>query len=412
MAMFAIPIFLNTFFSLRVARMGVVLSVVIVILVHGFVYGGGLDLEYALLIIPFCALLLSDERPFFYVTLAISFLAFVCLKIYFLENVSDFLPKEKIHIQVLAGLAILMLGFLGVYRFKEESQIARRQLEQAIKDLKKNNRILTEKESDLEVINQNLYEEIEERQRIFKALQSSEQRYKNFAHAASHDLKEPLRMIQSFSQLLGKRNKDHFDKSSLEYLEFILTASQRMNQLIQDLLEYSSLATRDIKLKLVDLNDILVIVKNNLHVQIAESNAIIHSEKLPTILGHSTFILQLFQNLISNAIKFRKPDVQPVINIKVIEKNGTYRFAIQDNGIGISLEYQQKIFEVFTRLHSKVEYDGSGIGLATSKKIVESLGGKISVESDFGKGATFHFTIPRKSNKEKKSSFKAQIALK
>jgi signal transduction histidine kinase len=228
----------------------------------------------------------------------------------------------------------------------------------------------------------------------------------NFAHAASHDLREPLRMIHSFAQLLERRNESKFDDSSMEFLNFITDASKRMTTLVNDLLDYATTGTQLSEIQPVDLNDYIFKITNNLHLTIQETQATIEAGELPIIDAHPTLITQLFQNIISNGIKFRKASLPPTIKINCIDKEHSHLITISDNGIGIREEDQKKIFNVFRRLHSKQEYEGSGIGLATCKKIVDKYGGKIWVESAFGHGSTFFILLPKmKNNPQKVANF-------
>lgn len=213
---------------------------------------------------------------------------------------------------------------------------------------------------------------------------------KNFAHAASHDLKEPLRMIRSFGQLLQKKKQMQSD----EFLGYIIDASTRMTTLIDDLLDYSTAANSAQQDRVVNMEDVLQIVLKNIHLQAVENQVIIYSNPLPKVKGNTAHLVQVFQNILSNAIKFRRTEIAPKIRINVLTNDDFHLISIRDNGIGIAPEYHAQVFGVFKRLHSKAEYEGSGIGLATCKKIVEKKGGKIWVESEPGLGTSFHFTWP------------------
>lgn len=217
----------------------------------------------------------------------------------------------------------------------------------------------------------------------------------SFAYIASHDLKEPLRMIHSFTQLLNRRLKPHFDENTTNYMNFILSGVHRMQNLLDDLLKYSTIGRQEKNLELVDLNDTIYNVIQNLQHSVKEKNVEINTEALPQVRAFPIQMVQLFQNLISNAIKFVPDERRPIINIKVKENLNSYGFEVNDNGIGIQKEYLQKIFLVFKRLHSKEEYEGTGIGLATCKKIIENLNGQIWVKSEYGKGTSFFFTISK-----------------
>ncbi|OEC86446.1 MULTISPECIES: PAS domain-containing sensor histidine kinase [Methanobacterium] len=235
----------------------------------------------------------------------------------------------------------------------------------------------------------------EELKEIVKELRHSNEELQQFAYVVSHDLQEPLRTISSFTQLIERRYKNKLDSDADEFIEYIVVAAKRMQTLINDLLNYSRVATKK-GFELTDMGDVLKSALNNLNTAIYENNAEITYENLPKIMAEPGQMIQLFQNLIGNAIKFRKPEVPPKINIKVCkDKNKEeYIFSIQDNGIGMEQQYAERIFTIFQRLHTKEEYEGTGIGLAISKKVVELHGGRIWVESKPERGSTFYFTVP------------------
>ncbi|MDD1745544.1 MAG: ATP-binding protein [Candidatus Methanoperedens sp.] len=214
-----------------------------------------------------------------------------------------------------------------------------------------------------------------------------------FAYVASHDLQEPLRMVTSFTQLLEKRYKNKLDKDADEFIEFILDGATRMQSMINDLLQYSRVGTRGKPFKLTDFESVFGQSLVNLKIAIDENNAIITHDPLPTLMADSTQMIEVFQNLISNAIKFRSKE-SPQVHVSALKKRNDWVFSVRDNGIGIAPEFFDKLFILFQRLHSRSEYPGTGIGLAVCKKIVERHGGKIWVESEPDKGSTFYFSIP------------------
>lgn len=239
-------------------------------------------------------------------------------------------------------------------------------------------------------ITQRINSEIELKQKSMELLRSNEE-LEQFAYVASHDLQEPLRMVNSYVQLLSDRYKDKLDKDANDFIAFAIDGSNRMRNLIQSLLEYSRV-NRDITFEQIDLNKLMETVLHDLQDSINENNAVIKIDKLPTVVGDNILLGQLFQNLISNAIKFRSKE-NPEIIISGKKVKNEYHFFVKDNGIGISKEYLDKIFVIFKRLNSKEKYPGTGIGLAICKKIVERFGGRIWVESEAGKGSTFFFTL-------------------
>ncbi|HEX6428885.1 MAG TPA: PAS domain S-box protein [Niastella sp.] len=220
-----------------------------------------------------------------------------------------------------------------------------------------------------------------------------------FAYVASHDLQEPLRTVSGFVELLKRHYKDQADESVAKYINYITDASDRMRRLVQDLLDYSRLGRQRI-LEPIDCNQVVEEVLSDLTMSIQESQAVINIDQLPVISGYATEMKQLFQNLLSNSLKFRKPGEPPVISISVIPKEEHWQFNVTDNGIGIEDKYWERIFVIFQRLHTKTEYEGTGIGLAHCKKITELHNGKIWVDSVPGEGSIFYFTI-RKRNTDK-----------
>lgn len=213
-----------------------------------------------------------------------------------------------------------------------------------------------------------------------------------FAYRVSHDLKEPVRTIFSIIQLIEKKYKGKLDKKADEYLRFISVATGRMKILIDDLLEYSIIGKQDEMIN-VDCRKLVEDIQQDMQTKIKETNSIIEIGELPVVKGYETELRLLFQNLISNGIKFSKPGVSPEIKIYAEEQDG-WTFIIQDNGIGIADEDKNKIFGIFQRLHTRSEYEGTGIGLAHCMKIAELHKGDIWVDSKLDEGSTFYFEIP------------------
>src|SRR5213083_2828686 len=247
-----------------------------------------------------------------------------------------------------------------------------------------------------------LFEDITERKKAEAALREAHEELKRsnaeleqFAYVASHDLQEPLRMVSSYTQLLMRRYGDKLDGDAKEFTAFIVDGATRMKQLIEDLLAYSRVGTRDKNFKPVDSESSLKRALTNLRAAIQDSGATVTQDKLPTIHCDEVQLAQLFQNLIGNALKFRKPDVAPAVHVGAAEQGAEWEFMVRDNGIGIEPQYFERIFMVFQRLHDKGEYPGTGIGLAIVKKVVERHGGRIWVQSQPGAGTTFHFTMPK-----------------
>ena len=230
----------------------------------------------------------------------------------------------------------------------------------------------------------------ESEQKIMQKQRDLEQ----FAYVASHDMKEPLRMISSYTKLLLRNCEAHLDDESKEFGVFIDEAVVRMQVLINDLLAYGKAGGEEAQKEPVDCSLIVDGVQAALRIKIDETDAKILYNQLPVIMGNASQINQLFQNLIENAIKFRKENTTPVIEISAIKKGHFYEFSVADNGIGMEQQYEDRVFKIFQRLHNRTEYPGTGIGLAICKKIVENHGGQIWLKSVPGQGATFFFTLP------------------
>jgi PAS domain S-box-containing protein len=214
----------------------------------------------------------------------------------------------------------------------------------------------------------------------------------NFAYVASHDLQEPLRMVSSYTQLLGERYRGKLDAEADEFIAFAVDGAARMQVMIQDLLNYSRVARKPPQLEPVDSQAVLGRALSNLQASIQESGAEISAGPLPMVKADAAQLLQLFQNLIGNAIKFRGTR-QPTVEISA-SRNGGWTFRVSDNGIGIDPHGRERIFGMFQRLHTRKEYPGTGIGLAVCKRVVEGHGGKLWVESEPGRGSSFFFTLP------------------
>jgi PAS domain S-box-containing protein len=214
-----------------------------------------------------------------------------------------------------------------------------------------------------------------------------------FANVVSHDVREPLRAITGFMELLQHKYKDKLDAQANEYIEFAINGSRSIKNMILGTIQYSQIQSHKSVLSAVDANKAMKEVLDNLQAIIAETSAIITMDKLPTIKADASQFSQLFQNLIQNALKFRSDQI-PKIHIGCRKQESSWLFSVSDNGIGIDPKYNESIFTIFHRLHSKDQYEGSGVGLAVCKRIVERHAGRIWVESEIGKGSTFYFTIP------------------
>ncbi|HSF53120.1 MAG TPA: ATP-binding protein, partial [Algoriphagus sp.] len=228
-----------------------------------------------------------------------------------------------------------------------------------------------------------------------KELAISNSELEQFAYVASHDLQEPLRMVSSFLSQLDRKYKHQLDDKAKEYIHYAVDGAVRMRQIILDLLEYSRVGKHDKNLEEINLEALIQEVTQLQSQLIAEKNASIHFTGTCVIIGIKSPILQVFQNLIGNALKYSREGVPPLITINCKNEIDHWLLSVSDNGIGVKEEYFDKIFIIFQRLHRKEEYTGTGMGLAIVKKIIESLGGRIWLKSVYSEGTTFYFTIPK-----------------
>ena len=244
-----------------------------------------------------------------------------------------------------------------------------------------------------------LQQEISNRQRAESALLKSNQELarsnaelEQFAYVASHDLQAPLATIASYAQLLEKRYKDQLDSKASRFIDNIVHGCTRMQTLIDDLLEYSRVGRSQKPFQLTDCNQAVEQALANLQGAIRQTQAVVTYSELPAVMGDISQLVQLFQNLVGNSIKYRH-DAPPVVHITACKQEKDWLFSVSDNGIGIATQHQARIFQIFQRLHTQKEYSGTGIGLAICQKIVERHGGYIWVESKPGQGSTFYFTL-------------------
>ena len=238
------------------------------------------------------------------------------------------------------------------------------------------------------------YQDITDEKVAFERIVRSNEELERFAFMASHDLQEPLRMVTSFTALLEKHYADKLDARAKEFIQFASSNAKRMQALIYDLLEYARIGKISETARETDLNSIFSTVKENLAHSIDEAHAVIQCASLPVVNGNPARMVSLFQNLIGNAIKYRKSEQTLCVEVSVSKKNEEYLFLVADNGIGMKQEYCQKIFEPFQRLHRDTKFSGTGMGLPICRKIIEEIGGRVWAESELGIGTKIWFTIP------------------
>ena len=229
--------------------------------------------------------------------------------------------------------------------------------------------------------------------RIQQDLARSNDDLEQFAYAASHDLQEPLRTITSYIGLIRDRYADALDDNAREFIHYAVDGAERMRTLIDDLLDYSRVETQGRPFQPVNCNRVAEYVLAALNQTVEQSSAVVECSRLPVINGDESQLSRLFQNLIGNALKFRG-DTDPHIRVWAELQDDEWVFAVQDNGIGIAPEHRMGVFGMFTRLHSRSRYEGTGIGLALCSKIAQRHGGRIWVDSEVGRGSTFRFNIP------------------
>ncbi|MFM7313943.1 MAG: sensor histidine kinase [Cyanobium sp.] len=258
------------------------------------------------------------------------------------------------------------------WQYEADLRMVERSLELSSAELNATNRIIEQKKLELERSNTEL---------------------EHFAYIASHDLQEPLRTVQSYLQLLRRRYQPVLDQDADEFIAFAIDGATRMRDLIEDLLTYARVASRARPLKPAHLDAVLDEVLHSLQVRLKDQEARIERGPLPTVLADRGQLAQLIQNLIANALKFQEQGNTPVIGISAERLDDRWVVRVKDNGIGLAPEYREKIFVIFQRLHSREDFEGTGVGLAVCKKIIERHGGTIWVESEPAQGATFLFTL-------------------
>lgn len=286
-------------------------------------------------------------------------------------------------LELIVDLYQKMENFQSAFRY--QSQLV--SLQKEIIEKEQSNKIretLAEKEVEIDILKEQN-----------RKIERQNELLSQFAYVVAHDLKEPLRTIASFVNLLDRRYRSVFDQTALEYMDFIVNGTHNMNNLLSDLLQFVTLENESEQFKIAEGMDVVNVAIFNLKKRIDETNTTIIVQTLPKIRCNKVQLSQLFQNLIHNAIKFKLESTTPEIHIKIEKQTDFYKFSVQDNGIGIAKSNQEKIFKIFNRLHGREKYEGTGIGLSLCQKIVQLHGGEIWVESIVGQGSTFFFTLKK-----------------
>ena len=312
----------------------------------------------------------------------------------------DMLPSTVNRLRCYDGRVIWVRASTRVIRDEDGQIVSYRGSLEDITEQKQAEEQIRAHTADLKAANERLEAQVKLRKRWEKLLEfqatelaRSNRELQQFAYAASHDLQEPLRMVTSYLQLLERRYKGQLDTDADEFIAFAVDGASRMKRLIEDLLSFSRVGTRGKDFEPTDGEAVLEQTLRNLEMAISESEAAVTHDPLPTVMADGGQLVQLLQNLIGNAIKFRS-DEPPTVHVGAERQDGKWVFSVRDNGIGIDPRYSERIFEIFQRLHTRDKYPGTGIGLAVCKKIVERHGGRIWAESQPGEGATFYFTLP------------------
>lgn len=372
---------LQRFQYYRLARW--VFVVLMIFSVTGLImlYGRDLGGEFICMVSVLVVLILFNQIWDQVLLFAMVFGSYIFSQIYLSYNeavfAADLSPftKELLFLTSIACLMLLTMVFI------QENLFFELQSRELLKSLREKNDVLRQKQLEIEQQNEKLAQ--------------ANRELEKFAYIASHDLKTPLRSINGFLMLIERRleKRGLMDAEIQEFFDFATGGARQMYLLIDDILAYSQLNKNDTSLTTVDLNEVMKKVEHNLRGVIQEKHASIVQDPLPCIVGNAAHLLLLFQNLIENGIKYNKSE-QPLIQVRFEQFSDHFVLSVADNGIGIGTLYQEKIFDMFTRLHSAVNYSGSGIGLAICKKIVQGCEGRIRLESREGGGTTFFIEFP------------------
>lgn len=330
--------------------------------------------------------ILTPDYTIYYCNSQLASMSKIPLEKMFGRKITEFIPEFKSN---------EFLKKCAIENCKEE--ISFRAIDGTVLPIELSSQVIEDVDSIYMIITDLSYYKQTEKElnKLVENLKDSNDELRQFAYITSHDLQEPLRTMGSYAGLLKHRYEGKLDKDADEFIEYMVSAAIRMQQMIQGLLDYSRIGTRG-QFKEFNAEEALNIALSNLKSSIKEFNGEVNYDPLPVIFADPDQITSVFQNLIGNALKFRKEGVPPRIHISVTkdEDNNEYIFSVSDNGIGMEEQYTDKIFEVFKRLHAIGEYSVAGIGLAIVNKMIHNHGGRVWVKSELGVGSMFYFTLP------------------
>jgi len=377
----AIPIFLNYIGKTNLARWVCILSLSAFTFLMVLVLGKHVRMEFTYFSYAITAVIFFPHYKHRLIAISFISLCFLGGEYYLFYYPTPNADSASNTIGIIVFIVTQVIIIVTMFRFDMVSQEVEKQFQKLLNVIEKKNQRLAQDQTQI--------------QKQTKSMDSANADLEKFDYLTAQDLKNPLRNITGFIQLIQRNLKDHPDKNIHEYLTFASSSAKQMHQLIEDILSFSTLEDGELVLENIDLNDIVKQSIQNINNFIQQKNATIGFDNLPILKGNTVQMTLLFQNLIQNGIKYNNEDA-PKVEISYTSLANAHVIKISDNGIGIDKEDHQKIFEMFQRLHNSQEYKGTGIGLATCMKIIQHHQGKIQVESEIGSGSSFIIQFPKK----------------